>query len=67
MNGNQVWYSISRTFNTGNYESIKFEIGESRDVNYGASEEVYKEIRKDVNDRMAVIVGKLKIDTASQK
>jgi len=64
---NQVWYSMARTINTGNYESLKFEIGESRAVDEDDdSEEVYKEIRKDVNTRMAVIIKKLQDNTDGQ-
>lgn len=66
-NGNQVWYDMSRTLNIGNFESLKFSIGESRSVDEGGdSEEIYRSIRKDVNARMAAIINKLKKDTESQ-
>lgn len=64
--GNSVWYSMMRTINVGNYESIKFEIGESRSVGDEDPEETYKSVRKDVNERMATIVRKLKKDTENQ-
>ena len=56
----QVWYSISRTINTGNYESIKFDLGESRSTEDEDSEKVFKELKKEVNSRMAAIMKKLK-------
>jgi len=65
--GNSVWYSMSRTLNIGNYESIKFEIGESRSVGDDGSEETYKSVRKDVNDRMSTIIKKLQKDTDKQQ
>jgi len=64
-NEDQVWYGMSKTINTGNYESLKIEIGESRSVD-GDSEETYKEVRKDVNNRMAVIIKKLQKNTDDQ-
>lgn len=64
--GNAVWYSMTRTFNTGNYESLKIDIGESRSVGDEDSEETYKQLRKDVNSRMATIVKKLQRDTEEQ-
>lgn len=66
QSGDQVWYSMTRCINTGNYESLKIDIGESRSIGDRDSEEVYKEVRKTVNGRMAVIVKKLKNDTESQ-
>ena len=64
--GNTVWYGMTRTINTGNYESLKIDIGESRSVDDGDSEEVYKAVRKDVNERMATIVRKIQKDTDEQ-
>jgi len=64
-NEDQVWYSMTRTINVGNYESLKFEIGESRSAG-DDSEATYKEVRKDVNTRMAVIVKKLQKNTDNQ-
>ena len=59
---NQVWYTITRTINTGNYQSIKFDVGESRSVGKDEDSEVtYKGLRKDVNARMSEIMKKLKI------
>lgn len=58
---NEVHYSFGRTINTGNYESLRFDIGETRVVDDSTnSEEVYREIRKAVNDRMKAIMSKLK-------
>lgn len=64
--GDQVWYGVTRLFNTGNYESIKFEIGESRSVDGYNPDLVYEQVRKDVNNRMSAIVKKLKNDTEAQ-
>jgi hypothetical protein len=64
----QVWYSIARTINLGNYESVKIDVGESRstaDLNPEEAEEVYKDLRKTVNDRLAVFTKKLKTDPKS--
>ena len=59
--GDQVWYGISRTLNMGNYESVRFEIGESKSIEPGVdSEEIYRELRKICNGRMAAIVNKMK-------
>lgn len=62
----QVWYTMSRTLNVGNYESVKFEIGESRSVDGRVPDEVFAELRKEVNQRMSVIVKKLKGDDKSE-
>lgn len=64
--GDQVWYSVSRTCNIGNYESFKFEIGESRSVGDETPDDVYKALKKDVNGRLSVIMKKIKKDTESQ-
>ena len=56
----QVWYTMSRTLNLGNYESVKFDIGESRSIGDKDSEEVFVELRKEVNQRMGAIIKKLK-------
>jgi len=55
----QVWYTMTRTLNLGNYESVKFDIGESRSIGDRDSDEVYKELRRDINARMSAIVRKL--------
>jgi hypothetical protein len=61
MPENSVTYNFARTINMGNYESIRFEIGETRTVNDGEdAEEIYKDIRKTVNGRMKTIVSKLR-------
>ena len=66
--GNQVWYEMSRTLNIGNFENLKFSIGESRSADgEESSEEVYKSVRKDVNARMTAIITKLKKDTDNQE
>lgn len=66
--GNQVWYEMSRTLNIGNFENLKFSLGESRSVGEEEnSEEVYKSVRKDVNARMTAIITKLKKDTDNQE
>lgn len=54
----QVWYSISRTINTGNFQSVKFEIGESRTVDEDP-EKTYVDLRKTVNARMSAIIKKM--------
>ncbi len=63
MSDNSVTYKFARTLNMGNYESVRFEIGETRTVGSDEDvEEVYKDIRKIVNGRMKAIVSKLKDD-----
>ena len=67
ISGNQVWYTIGKTINIGNFENIKFEIGESRTVESGENpEEIYKSVRKDVNNRMKEITNRLQKDTEDQ-
>jgi len=56
----QVWYSVSRKINIGNYESMGFELGESRTVQDKQNpDEVYTELRKAVNARLGAILKKL--------
>lgn len=60
-NKDQVWYTVSRTINLGNYESIKFDVGESRSVEDGDdSDAIFKETKKTVNSRLSAILNKLK-------
>ena len=53
----QVWYSVSRTISK-NYQSVKFDLGESRTVD-GDPEETYSKLRKAVNTRMNAIIKKM--------
>lgn len=60
-NKDQVWYTVSRTINLGNYESIKFDIGESRSVETDDDPDIiFKETKKAVNSRLSTILNKLK-------
>jgi hypothetical protein len=58
--GDQVWYTVSRTINLGDFESCKFELGESRSIGDKDSEAVYKELRDEVHGRMAALVKAMK-------
>ena len=44
--GNMVWYSVGQTLNTGQYESVRLDVGEQRVVAEGEdADEVFEELR----------------------
>jgi len=49
----QVWYAVSRTINTGNYESVRVECGGSMPVPAGEDgDEVFGELQEEVESRL---------------
>jgi len=52
---NKVWVNLERTVNLGNYENIKFMVGESRIVEEGKDpvelrEEIVNQLVEEIND-----------------
>jgi hypothetical protein len=47
-----VKYSLTRTVNTGNYENIKIEYGMEVECLYAEADDAFKEVVKEVKDRL---------------
>jgi hypothetical protein len=57
--GEFVWYSVGRTINLGQFESLRVDVGESRQTEDGLGEQIFLRLRKEVDARLNRIVAEV--------